>query len=56
MVHRCACGAPQATVAVLGTEKSGDSRWIDLYEDDGLDEQQMTAWIKQAAALPGWTP
>ncbi len=39
-----------------GTPKSGDARWLDIYENDGFDEKQMTAWIKQAAALPGWTP
>jgi hypothetical protein len=32
-----------------------DARWIDVHEDD-LDEAQMTRWIKQAAALPGWVP
>jgi hypothetical protein len=30
-----------------------EARWIDVHEDD-LDEIQMTAWVKQAAALPGW--
>lgn len=39
-----------------GTAKSGQSRWIDIYEGDGLDEAQMADWIRQAAALPGWTP
>ncbi len=39
-----------------GTPKSGQSRWIDIYEGDGLDEAQMADWIRQAAALPGWTP
>ncbi len=39
-----------------GTAKSGQSRWIDIYEDDELDEAQMADWIRQAAALPGWTP
>jgi hypothetical protein len=39
-----------------GTEKSQGARWIDIYEDDGLDEEQMAAWVKQAAALPGWKP
>ena len=34
-----------------GTGK--DARWIDIHEDD-LDEKKMKAWIKQAAALPGW--
>ena len=35
-----------------GTGK--DARWIDVHEDD-LDEAQMTTWVKQAAALPGWS-
>jgi hypothetical protein len=39
-----------------GTEKSQDARWIDLYEEDELDEAQLSRWIKQAAALPGWVP
>jgi hypothetical protein len=33
--------------------KSKEARWIDVHEDD-LDEAQMAAWIRQAAALPGW--
>lgn len=37
-----------------GTPKSKESRWIDLYEGDILDEGQMAAWVKQAARLPGW--
>ncbi len=36
-----------------GTDK--EARWIDVHEDD-LDEAQMAAWVKQAAALPGWDP
>jgi hypothetical protein len=39
-----------------GTPKSKDVRWIDLCEDDPLDEAQMATWVKQAAALPGWVP
>lgn len=39
-----------------GTAKSKEARWLDIYEDDELDEKQLTAWVKQAAALPGWTP
>ena len=34
-----------------GTGK--DARWIDVHRDD-LDETQMAAWVKQAAARPGW--
>ena len=29
-------------------------RYIDIHEDDELDEAQMASWVKQAAALPGW--
>ena len=36
-----------------GTERSGDTRWVDIHEDD-LDEKQMATWVRQAAALPGW--
>jgi len=39
-----------------GAGKDKDARWIDIYEDDKLDETQMAAWVKQAAALPGWIP
>jgi hypothetical protein len=39
-----------------GTARSGEARWIDLHETDVLDEEQMAAWIRQAAALPGWVP
>jgi hypothetical protein len=39
-----------------GTERSGDARWIDIYEGDQFDEARMAEWVKQAAALPGWTP
>jgi len=38
-----------------GTPKSGQARWIDLHEGE-FDEAQLEAWIRQAAALPGWTP
>ena len=34
--------------------KAKDARWIDIHEDD-LDETQMATWIRQAAALPGWS-
>jgi hypothetical protein len=30
-----------------------EARWIDIHEED-LDEAQLSAWIRQAAALPGW--
>ncbi len=34
--------------------KSEEARWIDVHEDD-LDEAQMARWVKQAAAIPGWS-
>lgn len=37
-----------------GTPKSKEARWIDIYEDDTLDEAQLAKWVKQAAAVPGW--
>ena len=36
-----------------GSGKDKDARWVDIYED-GLDEDQLATWIRQAAALPGW--
>jgi hypothetical protein len=33
--------------------KGKDARWIDIHEHD-VDAAQLTAWIQQAAALPGW--
>ena len=37
-----------------GASKQKDIRYIDIHEDDELDEVQMASWVKQAAALPGW--
>ncbi len=37
------------------TAKSGEARWIDLYEGE-FDEAQLTKRMKQAARLPGWKP
>ena len=39
-----------------GPSKHKDVRYLDIREDDGLDEAQVKAWVKQAAALPGWDP
>ena len=39
-----------------GTSKSPDVRYLDIREDDAIDEIQLAAWISQAAALPGWIP
>lgn len=39
-----------------GTPKSGEARWIDLYEDTPFDAGIIGGWMRQAAALPGWIP
>jgi hypothetical protein len=39
-----------------GPSKHKDVRYIDVHESDALDDAQMTSWVKQAAALPGWIP
>jgi hypothetical protein len=39
-----------------GESKHQEVRYLDIHEDDPLDEGQMATWIRQAAALPGWTP
>jgi hypothetical protein len=39
-----------------GASKSKDTRYLDIYEGDELDEAQLATWVKQAAALPGWIP
>ena len=36
-----------------GSGKDKDARWIDIHEGE-LDEEQMAAWFRQSAALPGW--
>ena len=47
-------GASLKPLSPGGTAKSKDARWIDLREDAPIDKAQMTDWIKQAAAIPGW--
>jgi hypothetical protein len=39
-----------------GTSKHEEVRYLDIGEDDQLDKGQLTTWIRQAAALPGWVP
>ncbi|WP_095980996.1 DUF1801 domain-containing protein [Melittangium boletus] len=36
-----------------GESKSQDTRYLDIHEDDQLDEAQFAAWVKQASQLPG---
>ena len=39
-----------------GPSKDKNTRYLDIRENDELDEAQFAAWLKQASALPGWTP
>ena len=39
-----------------GASRQKDVRYLDIYEDNRLDEKQLASWIKQAASIPGWDP
>ena len=36
-----------------GESKQKEVRYLDIHEDDPLDEAQFAAWVKQASQLPG---
>jgi hypothetical protein len=36
-----------------GESKSNDTRYVDIYESDELDEGQLARWVEQASRLPG---
>jgi len=37
-----------------GASKHKEVRYLDIREGDELDEEQLAAWVRQAASLPGW--
>jgi hypothetical protein len=39
-----------------GASSHDEVRYLDIRENDRLDEPQLASWIRQAAALPGWVP
>jgi hypothetical protein len=39
-----------------GESKQKDTRYLDIHEDDQLDEEILASWIRQASELPGWVP
>ena len=39
-----------------GESTHPEVRYLDIYEDDPPDDARVAAWIRQAAALPGWVP
>lgn len=36
--------------------KHEEVRYVHIHEDEDVDEEQLAAWIQQAANLPGWLP
>src|SRR6266567_5552505 len=36
-----------------GESKQKEVRYLDIHEDDPLDEAQLAAWVQQASQLPG---
>ena len=34
--------------------KDKDARYLHVYEDGEIDEEQVASWLRQAAALGGW--
>ncbi|MEZ2132057.1 MULTISPECIES: DUF1801 domain-containing protein [unclassified Sinorhizobium] len=36
-----------------GVSKTEETRYLNIHEDDQLDEAQFTAWVRQASQLPG---
>jgi hypothetical protein len=39
-----------------GESKHKDVRYLDIHEDEQLDEALLSRWIRQASDLPGWVP
>jgi hypothetical protein len=39
-----------------GESKHKEVRYLDIREEDQLDEELVASWIRQAASLPGWVP
>ena len=37
-----------------GVSKHQETRYLDIYGSDELDEAQLLEWLRQSAAIPGW--
>jgi hypothetical protein len=37
-----------------GESRQEEVRYLDIHEDDQLDEAQLAGWVRQASQLPGW--
>jgi hypothetical protein len=38
-----------------GESKMKDIRYLDVHEDEEIDEKLLAGWIRQASKLPGWS-
>ena len=36
--------------------KDAEARYFHIHQKHVIDEEQFTSWVRQAAALPGWSP
>jgi hypothetical protein len=45
--------SPVDVVDVAVESKHNEVRYLDIHEDDPLDEAQFADWVKQASQLPG---
>ena len=39
-----------------GESKHKNVRYLDIHEDDQLDQNLVASWLRQASELPGWVP
>ena len=39
-----------------GESKTKGVRYLDIHENDQLDQELLADWIRQASELPGWVP
>ena len=37
-----------------GESKNGETRYLDIHENDQPDQKLVAGWIRQASKLPGW--
>jgi hypothetical protein len=47
------CAGKLLEAAALTCKLAAEVRYLDIHEDDQLDEAQLAAWLKQASRLPG---
>jgi hypothetical protein len=40
--------------ALPGESKHKEVRYLDIHEEDELDEKLFARWVEQASKLPGW--